>query len=702
MESREYQQLMFNLLGNRDYDNFESNELDSLKKKIGYALFGHPSDEKGYDSNQNVSIDKLFEIILKESNEFSKYKNRVIVSFVYNCTEPLDQDKQKRAAKYKDYDPKTDVQPQPVFILRKCKYSPTSCRIVIDNLGRVYKSWEEYLCRNTLPKCNMVYPKNGRYTGDEKGNVVLETMPSPSCNLSAKVLVGTDVASTGVGIASAGVAIAASIPTVTVVGPVALVGAGVVGLGVGIYSIGRSIGSLYDKRRHKESLCFSNSAARAAYINIIAGAMGFIGAGTNVAVSQLASRGVSIGKETSILVNAISAANLGTSGLAILNSGYNVLEPWMKEGKPPTLLSLVQLSSSILFFGHAVYNFKSASAIVEDTQNKVLKDIHENLKHNRSRKAFEKLRHEAIRKNNGDVQRGNADVIATMRKIIDKDQLLEILLGSDTDFEDMGLTCTSKLEGLVSFNGVQIDLNEVSSLPDGKIENFFSLSRSSEAATPSNICEIKDNIKNSFITFNLEGRAISKISNYFVGMTGSLTYIAGPLLGVVKEFLQEYLIKDEHLLKAMNELFPNSDEKSLQIINTVAGFIYEEARKIEMMFKISDSVEGRIFKSLFNYVSKMDERDRLKYFMKFVCESYYQGGQLTKEGLDELKRYFAKLMTEQMVLYRDKKNRRDNRLKEERKVERVKCPNCHGLHYSVVKPEKLKPVQELLRKSPKK
>lgn len=145
----------------------------------------------------NNTYRKLYILIF--SDEFAKHENRVIVSFVYNCTEPLEYEKQKRGAKYKDYDPNTDVQPLPVFILRKCKYSPKSCRVVVDHLGRVYASWEDYLNRNNLPQCNMVYPKGGRYVGDENGNVILESMLSPACDLGAKVLVGTDIASTGIG-----------------------------------------------------------------------------------------------------------------------------------------------------------------------------------------------------------------------------------------------------------------------------------------------------------------------------------------------------------------------------------------------------------------------------------------------------------------------------------------------------------------------
>lgn len=44
-----------------------------------------------------------------------------------------------------------------------------------------------------------------------------------------------------------------------------------------------------------QTLSFANSEARGAYINILAGSLGFVGAGANIAVTQFASRGVNIG-----------------------------------------------------------------------------------------------------------------------------------------------------------------------------------------------------------------------------------------------------------------------------------------------------------------------------------------------------------------------------------------------------------------------
>lgn len=61
---------MLDLLGDRDYDNFEYNELDLLKEKIGFALYGPPLTESGYDGKQKKKIDNLFKVILNESSKY--------------------------------------------------------------------------------------------------------------------------------------------------------------------------------------------------------------------------------------------------------------------------------------------------------------------------------------------------------------------------------------------------------------------------------------------------------------------------------------------------------------------------------------------------------------------------------------------------------------------------------------------------------
>ena len=77
-------------------------------------------------------------------------------------------------------------------------------------------------------------------------------------------------------------------------------------------------------------------------------------------------------------------ASIAAGGLGIANSTYELYQLY-SEGRTPSALMIVQLSSSVLFFGNAVYNFKTAGTIIEETQSKTLMDIQDSLRSNRHR-----------------------------------------------------------------------------------------------------------------------------------------------------------------------------------------------------------------------------------------------------------------------------------------------------------------------------
>lgn len=83
MGSVKYQQLMVDMLGDRDYDRFEFNQHDLLKKKIAFALFGQPKTEEGdgYDKNDMKQVQCLFDTILNNSSKYSHWSNIFISSF---------------------------------------------------------------------------------------------------------------------------------------------------------------------------------------------------------------------------------------------------------------------------------------------------------------------------------------------------------------------------------------------------------------------------------------------------------------------------------------------------------------------------------------------------------------------------------------------------------------------------------------------
>lgn len=145
-----------------------------------------------------------------------------------------------------------------------------------------------------------------------------------------------------------------------------------------------------------------NADARGSYINIVAGSLGFVGAGAATVMSQLVSQGVNVGRVSGLCnfyslynyelfqtaqsaITAINVINLSASGAGILHSSYEIYIQWREDSVAPSLLTVVQLSSSVLFFGNAVYNFRTGAAIVEETQTKVLQEYQDGLRSNRHR-----------------------------------------------------------------------------------------------------------------------------------------------------------------------------------------------------------------------------------------------------------------------------------------------------------------------------
>lgn len=100
---------------------------------------------------------------------------RILIRFIFICCEI--------------HDKKKSLSVEPVFVLKKCNHEEVkgavqeNCIIVIDIHGRVYKSWELYLENNRLPKCTMVYPKNGKYmaeiTNEEDEEVIIHNCQTP-------------------------------------------------------------------------------------------------------------------------------------------------------------------------------------------------------------------------------------------------------------------------------------------------------------------------------------------------------------------------------------------------------------------------------------------------------------------------------------------------------------------------------------------
>lgn len=69
INSRMIQQSFANMLGDRDYDSYEFNQHEYLKKNIAYAICGPPTDEGGYSKKVNKEVERLFKKILEKSSK---------------------------------------------------------------------------------------------------------------------------------------------------------------------------------------------------------------------------------------------------------------------------------------------------------------------------------------------------------------------------------------------------------------------------------------------------------------------------------------------------------------------------------------------------------------------------------------------------------------------------------------------------------
>ncbi|PSN47898.1 hypothetical protein C0J52_03383 [Blattella germanica] len=195
---RKEHQEYYNFLGRNKLTKYKVSDFSNLKRNIGFAVFGSPSQEPvyeneflGYNKKQRKLIEKIFNLMKKYKTHHIDKEN-IFASFVFV------------SAKMQKYHVR-------VGVIRVPKFDTSSEKgkdIFIDSTPRVYKGWQDYLDNNKLPECLMCYPKNGMYWS-ESGKLQLDSCISPSGRIGSKVLKSLDITSTVAQFAGAGVGLAA-------------------------------------------------------------------------------------------------------------------------------------------------------------------------------------------------------------------------------------------------------------------------------------------------------------------------------------------------------------------------------------------------------------------------------------------------------------------------------------------------------------
>ncbi|XP_069674752.1 uncharacterized protein [Periplaneta americana] len=321
----------------------------NLKRNIGFAFSDLPTEEPnesndftGYPKKQLKHINAVFDLIKKQKEKHNDKLN-IQLDFIYVFLK-VGNDHIK------------------VSLIRMPESDCLNKRdgfIFIDSCPRLYKGWQDYLDNNRLPDCVMCYPRNGIYS-EINNSLQLDFSISPAGKIGMKVVQGLDVAATIVGLVAAGVRIIALFTPV----PLPIASTATVGtVSSGGYAAGRSIHTLVDRSRHKQSIGLDNAESRNCWLGIGGSAIGIASGGAVAAAAKMAQAGETVSLAGQIAMKSITATSCIVNALGVANGLANIVVKVIDD-EPLSTLDIFQFSSSVLFFTCSVISTYQAKTLL--------------------------------------------------------------------------------------------------------------------------------------------------------------------------------------------------------------------------------------------------------------------------------------------------------------------------------------------------
>ncbi|XP_031848100.2 uncharacterized protein LOC116433771 [Nomia melanderi] len=408
-----HQQNFYELLP--DWFLYNDNDYDFIRQQIGLALLGPNIDENRenniiHDNEMltRVTCDnkscKIINAIHKQVLNYGKQTNNNGTSFIYlgviyNISFCHNASKNGTVAT------PNEIYALPIFKIKR----DIDTIWYIDIAARVYKSWEDYLNNNTLPKCLMVVPKNGKYQCNFHSKVTkysstvwLETLKSPACKSSKTALKAVDATVNVLGIASTvGIGAAALL---TPVGPV-LTATSLLTCGVsGIWNFGRGVTKLVDLGNHKQSVKPTNLSALSAWIGISTSGLTIAANSGTILLSKAISNGSNISKAAKAAHDSVTLSNLTVNGIGIAFQGYYLIDQY-KTKKEVDFIDILMFSSHVLFFSNAIVNMKLAGELIRTSNGTVFEKFNNSLRFKRFQAEYNRINNINDSNSNGIIQR---------------------------------------------------------------------------------------------------------------------------------------------------------------------------------------------------------------------------------------------------------------------------------------------------------
>ncbi|XP_022193186.2 uncharacterized protein LOC111051069 [Nilaparvata lugens] len=339
--ARKYQQNQYNSLGDRYWDIVPDHLLD---RKIGFALYGIPTEIK--DSDLNYSEEK--------TNHINKLKNHIISLKEDNSSEET-----HLACIFIYVHSKEGDNVAVVFRLLNNVNENLDDFLFVDANCRTYKCWNDFLNNNELPRCVMCYPLNGFYSASN-GFVDVGFCKSPASEMSRNILTGLDITSSMLGLGATGVSLASL--AIPIAAPFVW-GATATIIASGAYDLGRGVNRLVDIGVHKESLSLKNPKSRKVWLDVITSTVGIASVGVTKGLSVIRA-GQAVTQSEAVAMRIINFSSLAFSGI----SGVNTLITVIVKVLDGTLemSDILQFSSACYFFLNALLSIDLANRMIEE------------------------------------------------------------------------------------------------------------------------------------------------------------------------------------------------------------------------------------------------------------------------------------------------------------------------------------------------
>ncbi|XP_035738900.1 uncharacterized protein LOC118448990 isoform X1 [Vespa mandarinia] len=449
MVGRKIQQEYYELLP--DWNKYDVKDLNILRQYIGYAL-GHFNNEWELDKIGNVESESysVMDNYYSGNEEQKSVKcdeemnrQREMVSLIYNqiITYGRESDgsifcgiiynviyeipKKNEPINY------DTVMHLPIFKIRNhdkinlhCNFSEEYNIQYIDNDGRLYKNWNDYLMSNKLFECIMVVPKNGYYEADpdftiteENSTVLIATYLSPACSKNAEIVKYIDNTFSLLNVGALGVT---AVSLFTPVAPLALLAGSTATICGGIWMAGRSIYNLVDRKSHKQSISPTNKNALPSWIAVAGSTMGVAMSRGGTIISKAAQAGKNVGLVTKAAYNTAVIGNMSVNLVGIGFNGYCIVKKY-QEGRKVDVIDVFSFVMHAMFFGNTILNIQFAHDIIDSTHGKVLQEYESTLRNKRHRKAYNKVKNKA---------QSRVEIVRYIKKVKSKAELFPSKSGS--------------------------------------------------------------------------------------------------------------------------------------------------------------------------------------------------------------------------------------------------------------------------------